>query len=170
MRPWTPTYTTLSSILHEHALPSQPLSSKHARSFARFLGMDTDNVGGVLPEGGNKVNKAVTGVAEELDHIVIEGDSMPPDPLTTCVLSMLSDIAISFHASPSPSQNILHETLMSIPSRGPTGQGTHYPNNSYATSATGYTVLYITYEQEALDLRREVDLYREGQEEPFVFR
>ena len=47
---------------------------------------------------------------------------MPPDPLTTGVLSMPS--AIFLHGSPPPSQKILHETLMSIPSLGPTGQGT----------------------------------------------
>ena len=41
-------------------------------------------------------------------------------------------------------------------SAGPGGQT--YPNNSCATSATGYTVLYVTKKQEALDLRREVDL------------
>ena len=35
---------------------------------------------------------------------------------------------------------------------------------------TRLTVLYVTYKQEALDLRREVELYREGQEEPFVFK
>lgn len=48
--------------------------------------MDADNVGSVLPEGGNK---PVAGVAEELNHVVVEGVHVFHQPLVTAVIHLL---------------------------------------------------------------------------------